>query len=294
LSIKTHDGNVPLTAQHAQSLGPKWFITYKGTLSAEGTVEVESATLNANTTTDSEEKLRAKEQPILSEPDYASGKSGRAKVGVVHKASVVADRGLSSHVEMIGSSLIPRFQQQLPDSDPAKIHFRFYVIDSRSIRVLPYADGTVLVPERLLKRLDNEAQLAAVLSSAIASIVEEQDVRAHSNRTKYRLVEVATLGTVVNPVADIGGIAASEETGIGRALYERSSLEQAARVGLEYMLSAGYDIRQAPSALKISYHHRGGRPVANAIEKQITRQYASVDFSKLRAGEEEYKQWRPK
>jgi hypothetical protein len=173
----------------------------------------------------------AADKPVLTEPDYVRGTPGEAKVGFLHTARIVADKKLADHVDAIGGSVIPPSQRALRPSDPQKIDFHFYVTDNHSIRILPFTDGTVLVPEGLLRRLDNEAQPAALLSSSIAAIVQHQDAQAHSTRTKYRAVQVATVGTAVDPVADVGGIGAGEIMGIARGLHERSLLEQAARDG---------------------------------------------------------------
>jgi predicted Zn-dependent protease len=235
----------------------------------------------------------AETKPVLTEPDYVRGTPGEARVGFMHRARIIADKKLADHVDAIGSSLIRPSQRALRPSDPQKIGFHFYVTDSHSLRILPFADGTVLVPVGLLRRLDNEAQLAALLSASIAAIVQHQDAQAHTTRTKYRAVQVATVGTAVDPVAAVGGIGAGEITGMARGLYERSLLEQAAHDGLKYMVGAGYDFRQAPTAFKLSFHHHGGRPVAHYIEKQIATEYASTDFRNLKVGAKEYQQWRP-
>ena len=91
---------------------------------------------------------------------------------------------MQARVEEIGNSLVPDYQRALPGSDPAKIHFRFQVVDNKHFCGLlaaceAYAmpGGIIQVPHQISERMQNDSQLAAALADAIACILERQVYR---------------------------------------------------------------------------------------------------------------------
>lgn len=131
--------------------------------------------------------------------------------------NILPDRSIQDWVSRVGMGLVPIYQKSLPDSDTTKIHFQFYVVrlfhapfasglvDING--VLPYSDGTegfeyhnpaiftqvkdviglpmgiILIPDQALASLQNEAQLAALLSCSVTSVLQKQAYLAqhHSN-----------------------------------------------------------------------------------------------------------------
>lgn len=112
----------------------------------------------------------------------------------------------------------------------------------------------------------------------------------------------------------IGGIAASAfgAYGIANILqltelairngYQRSLENQSDRMGLEYIVSAGYDPREAPRVWKLMAIKHGDRPTNffysshdnNATRRsylmlEIRNNYADLKYEGLRSNEEEFK-----
>ena len=55
----------------------------------------------------------------------------------------------------VGEKLIPAFQRDLPDSDPAKIHFRFQLVDSKKLHAaLAAPNGIILIPHQVVERME--------------------------------------------------------------------------------------------------------------------------------------------
>jgi hypothetical protein len=83
--------------------------------------------------------------------------------------------------------------------------------------------------------------------------------------------------------------------------YSRSLENQADRVGLEWMLAAGYDIREAPASWKALSMKKGDRPMnpfwdshdnhtarRSYLMAELRNNYSDVDYSKLRIDSEQF------
>ena len=240
-----------------QSLGDvkagSW-IKYKGKLDTTGVLVAASALVGPDIVGAREESLRKKD-----EYDPASissrAKQNFLKDGVVggcmgsmligcdpKKFPPYEDAAMQARIEKIGNSLIPLYQQELPGSDPAKIDFRFRLIDTRLIRdVLALSSGIILVPHQVVERLQNNSQLAAVLAEGIACALEKQEYRTE------RKAKVAFASGMASAFLPNGGLGTG--LGLNAAMeIEKKETEQRDRVSLALMHVAGYDIGQAPIA----------------------------------------------
>ena len=105
--------------------------------------------------------------------------------------------------------------------------------------------------------LQNEAQLAFVLSHEISHAVEKHAWEAAHYRKK-ELIAVRAGGAFI-PLG--GGLATSLAADSIKSQYARSLENQADRIGLEWMLAAGYDIREAPASWKVLAAKKGDGPI---------------------------------
>jgi len=223
--------------------------------------------------------------------------------------TILPNRSIQEWVSKVGMGLVPLYQKSLPDSDTTKIHFQFYVVRPFHAPfasglvdingVLPYSDGAggfeyhnpaiftqvkdvialpsglVLIPDQVLASLQNEAQLAALLSCSVTSVLQKQAYLAkhHSNGFYFA------------------------------ALWLRLN-EQALRIGIRQMYLAGYDIREAPFAWAVAQGKPVNNPVINSKDPDkeipwyaayafnyISQYYKDVDYSKLKRGEAEYQEF---
>ena len=155
---------------------------------------------------------------------------------------VPEDAALQERVRRIGASVVPQYQRDLPDDDPAKIPFRFYAIQEEHIRSgMGCDDGLVLVPASAVARMQNDSQLAAVLADGVSANLQQQNARLQLD---MELIEAAGAIGVGFPAALTGETIAS-------AVLSRKMEEQRGRMALALMADAGFDPWQAPEAWRI-------------------------------------------
>jgi hypothetical protein len=109
--------------------------------------------------------------------------------------------------------------------------------------VVAAPDGTVLIPDVIFGKLQNTAQLAVLISTAITSVIQNQDYHAWPKYIKYADDRFAFTPSPV----------------IGSWLGE-----QALRIGIRQMYLAGYDIREAPFAWAVAQGKQVENPIINS------------------------------
>jgi hypothetical protein len=163
------------------------------------------------------------------------------------------------------------------------------------------ANGIVVVHASMLMVLENEAQLAAVLGHEIEHSIQEHSWRQMQYHKK-KLMALQIGGAVATGLGykEIGDVA----TLIGAAVrngYSRSLENQADRLGLERMVEAGYDPREAPAVWKAMTRKLGDDPTNffqdrhdnNATRRsylmcELKNNYSKLDYSTLKTGDETF------
>jgi hypothetical protein len=207
------------------------WIKYRGKTDMAGVVVAASVQIGPNALGSEEVKLRTDNEydpsavPADARQNYLKAV---VRLGLdPKKFPPFRDAAMQARIEKIGSSLVPAYQRALPDSDPAKIEFRFQLIDTALIRdALTLPNGIVLIPHQVVERLRNDSQLATVLADGIGRALERQQYRTQRER------KVAWL---------VGGMSSEMD-------IRTEEKEQSGRVGLVLLHDAGYDIDQAPVA----------------------------------------------
>lgn len=226
-------------------------------------------------------------------------------------AEILLNHDLQEFVAAVGSTLVPTYQKELPADDASKINFRFCVIRSSADfkrgdfliidGTLPHDDpewgydfthqsdfqrqrdllalptGLILIPAKALANLRNKAQLAALLSYAITSVLQGEGYKQW------------TLADSKN-IADRKGL-----------FDECLALnEQVIRIGIRQMYLAGFDIREAPwawAAARGEVVQDGGIEASQTEVKPwypalafdyISEFYSSAHFGELQRGKAEY------
>ncbi|NUQ29095.1 MAG: hypothetical protein HOQ35_11345 [Acidobacteriaceae bacterium] len=227
---------------------PNTWVTFKARYTREG-IFADSLSFTPNLTEEKERKYREQEQVQFTEPDYVNKKPGQIQLRFAPDLFVPADRELQAYVQHLGESLVPAFQKQLPENDPEKMHFRFFVMDHSSGHFNPFSTpgGDIFLPGWMLLRAHNESQVAFLLAGSIAWSLQRQQLQ-HARRFE-------THG-VINSMPDVGvtalmftpaGLPVSLVTGINAASY-KSLMERmnrrANRISLVYLEDQGYDLRE--------------------------------------------------
>jgi Zn-dependent protease with chaperone function len=222
------------------------------------------------------------------------------------KLPLAEDPELQAYVKRVGESLIPKWVS------PDDFNFTFSVIEDPSLNAFALPDGTVVVHTGLLAALENEAQLATVMGHEIAHATHKHGYRGYKQQSKMRWLQLgaAVGGIVVGAKTDSPW--AGLLTGIGSSLtisaivngHGRDMEDEADRIGLNYMVDAGYDYMEAPEVWKVFNRyskdqnaaanfffgsHSTHRARISNLTREINANYrADVDRAELTTNETEF------
>jgi Zn-dependent protease with chaperone function len=292
-------GAGPLTS--LSDIGPGVIMTYEGKEQADGTVLTSKVTFVRNELEKGEKslwkQLKIKEKPS----NLMEGKPGELSVGG-DKFKVLPSQEVQDYVNRIGQSLIPAYQRNLPEGDPNKIPFRFAVVMRKGFNAAAYPNGAVIIHDDVFKLLENEAQLAAVLGHEIAHATQEHGYRQlQHNKKRRQALAIASLFAAAMGYYSISNILDLVNAAMING-YGRTMENQADRVGLQYMIDAGYDPRQSPRVWKLVSKKHGDMPNtffwsthdSNTERRSfqmltIRNSFGGLDLSQLRTNEAEFK-----
>jgi Zn-dependent protease with chaperone function len=306
------------------------FVTLKGSRGPDGVLRVREGRTRPNDFTGMERELHAALSQSLVVPARLAG--GTLTVAGT-QYPLANSAPLQAYVTRVGMRLVPRWMQALPADDPARINFRFFVVQDSTFNAAAYPDGTVVVHTGLLRAVRNEAQLAGVLGHEIAHVTHEHTrlrmeggqrrqavgglLRTVQERTGVDVPTVRVGGREVN----LGALARFGADALSN-VHSREHESQADRVGLFYMVEAGYDPREAAALWRDRTEAtRAGAGAGNAVEnvlrrvddaqrrvagflygshpesmararnlnREIAAGYGGLDFARLRVGADEYR-----
>ncbi len=280
------------------------YATYEGKEQPDGTILASKVTFVKNELEKGEgnfwKSLKIKEKA----PNFIEGNPGELSIKQIGKFKLLPNKEVQDYVQRLGNSLIPAYQKNLPDNDPQKIPFKFYVISAKDPNAFALANGIIVIHSSMITSLESEGQLAAVMAHEIAHATQEHTWR-QMNKDKGKRTALA-----------IGGIAAAA-FGFGMVQnilqltlaamvngYARRLENQADRMGLEYLASAGYDPREAPRVWKVMSKKYGDSPTnffwsshdSNSLRRsflmvEIRNNYSQLDMENMKRGDEnEYQQ----
>ena len=124
------------------------------------------------------------------------------------------------------------------------IPFQFKVIDSSVPNAFALPGGPIAIHRGLLASLENEAQLAAVLGHEIGHVTARHYVQSVSSNMLLNVglvavgVGVSMSGTDFGQPIMLGSAVAAN---MANMKFSRSHEEQSDRLGIDYMVRAGYD-----------------------------------------------------
>jgi Peptidase family M48/Domain of unknown function (DUF5666) len=275
---------------------PGMFATFEGITKPDGTILASRIVFVKNELEKGEDGLWKSMKITERTPNFTTVEPGELKVSSVGKFKLLPNEDVQKYVNRIGQSLVPAYQKNLAEGDPQKINFRFYVIRDKDANAFALANGVVVINSGMITMLENEAQLAAVLAHEISHSTQEHTWR-QMNKDKNKRTALL-----------VGSLAASIfAPGVGTMLdlinsamvngYSRRLEDQADRIGLEYMIAAGYDPREAPRVWKLMSKKNGDMPNTffwsshntNAVRRSylmvaIRDNYSQLNFSEMKKG----------
>jgi len=291
------DESVPLSLEE---IGLDTFAHYAGARQPDDSILAKRIEFEQDTVDADEAAARKAEAARL---DYSDSQTGAGKLTIDEtERDMFPCPEAQEYLTKVGMSLVPSYQRELPDSDPLKIQFRFFLIDTDTVVAGAYPNGIVVVSAHVFDVLDNEAQLAFMLSHEMARAVEKQAWRFY----RYRRGERVTISLAGAAAGMFTYGAASLGTNVAErrvvADFSRQLETQADRAGLAYMFAAGYDPRQAPEVWRAIARSRAdhdkrvfwSNPAQNLtrrsyLEAELNLRYAKEDSSTLEKNTPEFK-----
>jgi hypothetical protein len=282
-------------------IDPNFFVKYEGRRESNGTIFARKVELRRSEVEAGEERLWKSVNPKVKPSSYVSGKPGELIIRGVGKYKLVPNEEAQAYVQQLSLSLIPAFQKALPPGDRDKIPFQCFVTQSRVPNAFALPNGTLVIHSGMFDVLENEGQLAAVLSHEIAHATEKHQWREREFQKKKRIA--LQVGAAV--AAAYGKYNLSDMLrmidGAIRNGYSRYLENQADRVGMEYMTEAGYDARQAPRVWKVMTQRIGDQHTnffwsshdnnttrRSYLMAELKNNYADAKFDSLKTDSDEF------
>lgn len=275
-------------------------MTYEGVRNVEdGSVEASRVEFMVNDFEKGEANLFKQLKTKIKPWDASSLKPGELSISRVGKFKLLPNNEVQAYVQNLGKSLIPKYLVDVPETDPSKIPFQFFVVINKEANAFALPNGTIVVHSGLLTLAENEAQLASVLSHEIVHAAQEHTWRQMQyHKTKLALLSI---GAVFASAYGLQGVAdvANMIVAAVRSGYSRSLENQADREGLRYMVEAGYDPREAPRFWKVITNAYGLQPTnffysshdnqavrRSYLMNEIRNNYSALDYSNVKRGDD--------
>ena len=148
-----------------------------------------------------------------------------------------------SQLEEYLNSVVHRLQ---PRDLPEKLSFKIVVIQDPYFNAFAFPNGVIYVHTGMLARIDNEAQLAALLAHEMSHTIHRHTLRAYRHM-KENPGFVASLQNTLARLAMVEELA--RFLGITGSMavtgYARELELEADTAGLDYLITAGYDPYEA-------------------------------------------------
>jgi predicted Zn-dependent protease len=175
-------------------------------------------------------------------------RSGEFEQQIERRGLRYHDDALEAWVGEIGARLAP------PPTD-SYIHYRFYLLRDPSPNAFALQDGQIYLHTGMLARLDNEAQVAAVLAHEVNHVAGHH-VLVWRRSTTNKQITAMVLGGILNTAVGgtVGGFGATaQELAFLASIqgYSRSLEAEADRKGFDRLLDAAYDVREQPAVFRI-------------------------------------------
>lgn len=214
--------------------------------------------------------------PVSPEEEAALG--GKAFPGTIQQmGGEVADPQLGAYVNRVGLNL-GRVSER-PD-----LNWQFKVVNDSAPNAFALPGGYIAVTRGLLVNLENEAQLAAVLGHEVGHVTARHSVQG-LQRGALANVALAVLSGVAgsSSYAPLLQQAGQLSAVVVDRTYSRGQERESDRLGIDYMVRAGYDPKGAVQLQEFFYRKMEG----GAEPSWVGGIFRSHPFSKERMLENE-------
>lgn len=154
---------------------------------------------------------------------------------------IYQDPVLSAYVNEVAQNLIPE------NIKGKGLSFQVKIIRNPLLNAFAFPNGVIYVHTGLISKMENEAQLAALLGHEMIHVTHRHTVQDRRN-FKNTTAVLATLQMASFPFGAYELVSVLGEQGAKAAVtgYSRELETEADNVGLPLMINAGYDPKEAP------------------------------------------------
>ena len=215
--------------------------------------------------------LVSKSQEIgIGQQQYGPGRQSQG-------GDYVTDPAVSGYVQTVGARLAAVSDRALP--------YEFVVLNNGELNAWALPGGKIAINRGLLMELNNEAELAAVLSHEIVHAAARHGAQQIEQGTLLQVgAAVASVAATAYGGANLGEVV-GQGAAVGAALlqakYGRDDELEADQYGMQYMKRAGYDLQAAVSLQELFY----GKFQAGKEQNWLTGLFASHPPSAERVAE---------
>jgi predicted Zn-dependent protease len=128
-----------------------------------------------------------------------------------------------------------------------KLQFRYVAVNHEMVNAMALPGGYIFITKGMLKELDSEAQLAAILAHETAHVTARHSAQAMTTQIG--------MGLIFSALSDKTASGSMEMARLGSQIiglkYSREHEEQADAVGLDYMVRAGYSANAAVETMEV-------------------------------------------
>jgi predicted Zn-dependent protease len=146
-------------------------------------------------------------------------------------------------------------QKVVAVSEPRPFPYRLRVVSDPTLNAFTFGGGLVYMHAGLVARLENEAQLVMVLAHEVAHVTQRHVTKGIEK--KYGLSVWGEIGmtagaaTGILPGSPLVGKAYEYSMGAAINGHGRDQEREADRIGIDAMVKAGYDPREAPITFEL-------------------------------------------
>lgn len=168
----------------------------------------------------------------------------------IEKSNIIyRNARVGEYITKIGRQIVAKIPTPLFD-------YRFSIINSSAINAFATPGGYVYVNMGLITLAENESELAGVLAHEIAHVSARHIADIVDKSTKINIASLAAIlaGAFLGGSGDVTAAVASFSLATATSLnlkYSREHEEEADRLGLSYLVKAGYDGNATLDFLKI-------------------------------------------
>lgn len=187
------------------------------------------------------------------------------------QSPLISDPVLDEYLQDLGNKLVVH-------AENAKFPFEFFWVNNDAINAFAFFGGHIGVHTGLMRRAENESELASVLAHEISHVTQRHIARRMQAQQRSSPLALASLLggiliAIANPQAGMAamqaGSAASAQLQID---YTRSNEQEADRIGIAMLARAGFDPRGAASffSTMAEEYRMVSRPPARLLTHPLT------------------------